>query len=493
MSRACLRKISGGLGCAAIPSAGLLLPAITALLTTGGVRLASGFLAMRFGFLNGRRAAEVQTSGPSSIVLDRGSLWRALFFIGPLIQMTVSMPAHAQVSVEPGKFGWQPSGFENLVAGGASQGLGGGFAGSSETEIELTPQYHTRSNMIFAIRDVVNLLAVSNAGGSSSQWRLSFPEVSLFAIGNFGRIEVGDRAGFPQSLVGFTPSEIAFTSAEFGPDSGERLDPSGGLATLFLPHPLADRINSLSYLGYAERFYNDRSLKLIYVTPRSRTGLYGAASYTPSTDISSGFTPDGAINTPYTGLRDSGSPGVFRNIVQVAGVWTHRTENVDVSAGSTFSYAKASAGNPITPDSNSLSPGVTLTLHDAWTFGLSGTYGGFSAFRKNTSAAQSPVSPYGVVASVNYVTGPWALGGYYQHATANSLTPQSSRDTVNVEEAGISRLVDRNHHLLGEGDYTDVRLFAAIYCYQFDGAEPSNIAASQNGAVLLFGARFSFF
>jgi hypothetical protein len=448
---------------------------------------------MRFGFLNGRRAAEVQTSGPSSIVLDRESLWRALFFIGLFIQMTVSMPAHAQMSVEPGKFGWKPSGFENLVVGGASQGRGGGFAGSSETEIELTPQYKTRSNTIFAIRAVINLLAASNAGGSSSQWQLSFPEVSLFAIGNFGRIEAGDRAGFPQSLVGFTPSEIAFTSAEFGPDSGKRLDPSGGLATLFLPHPLADRINSLSYLGYAERFFDDRSLKLIYLTPRSRTGFYGAFSYAPSTDISSGFTPDGAIKTPYTGLQDSGSPGVFRNIVQAAGVWTHRTQNVDVSAGSTYSYAKASAGNPTTRDSNSLGPGITLTLHDAWTFGLSGTYDGFSAFRKNTSADQSPVSPYGVVASVNYVTGSWALGGYYQHATANNLTPQSSRDTVNIEEAGISRLVDQNHHLLGAGYYTDVRLFAAIYCYQFDGAEPSNIAASQDGAVFLFGARFSFF
>lgn len=425
-------------------------------------------------------------------VLRRKSLWRT-FFIGLFLQVTVSMSARAQMNVEPGKFGWKPSGFENLVIAGASQGRGGGFSGSTETEIELTPQYKTKSNTTFAMRGVVNVLAASNAGGSSSQWQLSFPEISLFAIGRFGRIEAGDRAGFPQSLIGFTPSEIAFTSAEFGPDSGKRLDPSGGLPTVFLPHPLADRINSLSYLGYAERFYADRSLKLIYLTPRSRTGFYGAFSYIPSTDISSGFTPDGATKTPYTGLQDISSPGVFRNIVQAAGVWTHRTQNVDISAGSTYSYAKAGAESPTTRDSNSVSPGITLTLHDDWTFGLSGTYDGFSAFSKNTSANQSPVSPYGVIASVNYVTGPWALGGYYQHATANSLAPQARRDTVNIEEAGISRLVDQNHHLLGAGYYTDVRLFAAVYCYQFDGAEPSNTAASQDGAVFLLGARFSFF
>src|ERR1700750_2490350 len=88
----------GAVGYAAVPSAGLLLPAI-------------------------------------SIVLHRESLWRALFFIGLFIQMTVSMPAHAQMSVEPEKFGWKPSGFGNLVVGGASQGRGGGFAGGSETGV----------------------------------------------------------------------------------------------------------------------------------------------------------------------------------------------------------------------------------------------------------------------------------------------------------------------------------------------------------------------
>jgi len=91
------------------------------------------------------------------------------------------------------------------------------------------------------------------------------------------------------------------------------------------------------------------------------------------------------------------------------------------------------------------------------------------------------------------VNGPWAFGGYYQHATANSVTPQSSRDTVNIGETGISRLVDPNHDLLGAGYYTDVRLFAAAYYYRFHGAEPSNVAASEDGGVFLFGVRFSFY
>ncbi|MBB6143031.1 hypothetical protein HNQ77_000975 [Silvibacterium bohemicum] len=401
--------------------------------------------------------------------------------------------AFGQTSEQPGKFAWKPSGFENLVIGGASQGRGGEASGSSESEVELTPQYKTKSGTVFAARGVLNLQAASNVSGISSGWNLTVPELSLFAIGHFGRIEIGDRAGFPQSLVGFTPSEIAFTSAEFGPESGERLDPNGGLPTVFLPHPLADRINDLTYLGYAERFYSDRSLKLIYVTPRSRSGFYGAASYTPTTDISSGYSLNGDTRTPDTGLRDAENPGVFRNITQAALVWTHRTQNIDVSAGSTYSYATTSAGNPIVRDSNSLSEGITATVHDAWTFGLSGTYDGFSKQRNDITTGHSSVSPYGVVASANYVEGPWTVGGYYQHATALSVTSQPSRDTVDIGEGGVARLINRNHDLLGAGFYTDVKLFASLYYYRFQGAESSSVHADENGPVLLFGARFSFF
>jgi hypothetical protein len=124
---------------------------------------------------------------------------------------------------------------------------------------------------------------------------------------------------------------------------------------------------------------------------------------------------------------------------------------------------------------------------------LSGTYDGFSKQRENITIGHSPVSPYGVVASANYVNGPWTVGGYYQHATANSVTSQRSRDTVDIGETGVARLIDRNHDLFGAGFYTDVKLFASLYYYRFHGAEPSSIDADENGAVLLFGARYSFF
>ena len=423
--------------------------------------------------------------------------FRALLIcLGLLFPLTIPTRTLAQTSVQPGAFGVKPSGFENLVGGGASTGRGGGAGGSTESEIEITPQYKTTSGTVFAARGVLNLLADSNVSGSSSAWSLTVPELSFFVIGDFGRIEIGDRAGFPQSLIGFTPSEIAFTSAEFGPDSGVRLDPNGRLPTTFLPHALADRINDLTYLGYAERFYDDRSLKLIYLTPRSVSGFYGAVSYTPSTDISSGFDLAGATRTPTTGLEDTVSPGVFRNIVQAAVVWNHRTDALDLSTGLTYSYARGTAGSlntPTVPESHSLTGGISVTVYDAWTLGLSAVYDGFSTQHTNSSANPSPTSPYGVVASVNYVTGAWTFGGYYQHATADSLTPQSSRDTVDIAELGLSCLVDKNHKLLGMSYYTDVKLFASVYYYRFRGEQGSNIHTEQNGAVFVVGGRFSFF
>jgi hypothetical protein len=420
----------------------------------------------------------------------RATSIRAVLF--SCLGLAVPTQTLAQVGTESGPFQFKLSGFENLVGGGASTGQGGALAGSSESEIELTPQYKSTSGTVFAGRAVFNLQAASNLSGASSDWNIGVPELSLFAIGDFGRIEVGDRAGFPQSLIGFTPSEIAFTSAEFGPESGARLDPNGGLPTAFLPHPLADRINDLTYLGYAERFYDDRSLKLIYVTPRSLSGFYGAVSYTPATDVSSGYNLDGQTRTPGTGLQDADNPGVFRNIAQAAVIWTHRTDNVDLSTGLTYSYAEGSAGTTNVRDSNSLTGGINATFYDAWTFGLSGTYDGFSN-QRNPTSGQSSVSPYGVVASGNYINGAWTFGGYYQHATADSVTGQSDRDTVNIGEVGISRLIDQNHDLFGMGYYTDVKLFTSLYYYRFQGTEGAGIDSNQNGEVFLVGARFSFF
>lgn len=426
-----------------------------------------------------------------------GSLSSFVACVGLLLLFVSPTRVLAQTGDDSNPLQWKLSGFDNLVGASSTVGRDGGAAGSNEAEVEFTPQYTTASGTVFAIRGAVNLFGASNVTGISSAWSFTVPELSIFTIGSFGRIEFGDRAGFPQSLIGFTPSEIAFTAAEFGPDSGVRLDPNGRLPTAFLPHALGDRINDLTYLGYAARFYDDRSLKLIYLTPRSVSGFYGAVSYTPATNISRGFEFAANARTPASEFQDAGDSGVFYNIVQAAAVYEHRTDTINLSTGITFSHATGTGSTSpsgfTVRDSDSLSAGISLTYEDTWTLGLSGTYDGWSRYDARSGLNRSPVLPYGVVASINYVNGPWVVGGYYQHATADSVTAQPSRDNVDVIELGVSYLVDQEHELLGMGRYTDVKLFASVYYYDFGGAENFSRRAHSGGEVFIVGCRFSFF
>ncbi len=393
----------------------------------------------------------------------RPGLWFAVLASG-------LMPGVALAQDEPTRFQLKVSGNINATLGGDTLR---GAAALTEGEVQATPQYQLPSGTKLAVRAVIGAQGGARPGDAPSA--LAVPEISAFAIGSFGRIEVGVRAGFPQSLVGFTPSEIAFTVAEFGPESGARLDPDGRLPTALLPESVAGPINGLTYLGYAARFYDDRSFKLIYLTPRSKQGLYGAISYTPSSDQPGGFRLAGSGAGPQAlGVRD---------LVQAAALWTRRSEVVDITLGASWSHA-AETTTGLSRRVDSVSGGITATFQDRWTLGLSATYDGLS--ERKTGGA-----PFGVVASANYVSGPLIIGGYYQHAEAPAQI--SGRDTVDIGEVGASYLVDRNHDLLGAGPYTDIRLFASLYRFALRRTALAGPPQDSTGVVLLSGVRFSFF
>jgi len=307
-------------------------------------------------------------------------------------------------------FELKTSGYFNLTPGGVLHGAGG-RSGSSvgfvpEGEIELTPQYHLdEGGTILAARVAINTSA--DVGQSFQSGDLLVPEVSAFVIGRYGRFEVGERAAFPQSLVGFTPSEIAFTAAEFGPESGARLDPDGRLPPSFLQSSLASRINALTYLGYSERFYDVRSPKLIYISPRI-DGFYMALSYCPRTVRSEGFqithtaTPSGMSNDPFA---NAANLSAFNNLVQTALVYNRRTEDVDLTVGTTLSHASAGEDTPTYlghKDANSINAGITTILEDTWVLGASANYDGFSGTRPGLPPALRR-DPFGIIGSINYV------------------------------------------------------------------------------------------
>ena len=408
---------------------------------------------------------------------------RPSFHVAVFALMVAAQPAVGQSGAAPGTYALKISGYGNIVGTRSADDPHADAGALSEAEIELTPQYRTESGIVLAARSALGIGGAASEPRSS--WRLSVPEASVFAIGDFGRIEIGERAGFPQSLVGFTPSEIAFTSPGFGPESGARLDPDGRLPTGFLPAALGARIDALSYLGYAARFYSDRSFKAIYLTPRSRSGFYAAVSYTPETNRPTGYGIAGSERVAAGTQSQPADPGRYTDVVQAAIVWNQRTEAIDLSIGATYSHAQ---GTDTARDrrSDSFSGGVTATWHDSWTVGLSATV--------DDAARRTGVrdTPYGIVASADHVSGPWVFGGYYQHATADSQADLPTRDIIDIGEVGLSYLVDQNHDLFGNDVHTDAKLFASVYAYGLR-SKTDAFATRQRGQVFLIGARFSFY
>jgi Gram-negative porin len=396
-------------------------------------------------------------------------------------------------------FELKASGYFNLTPGGVLHGAGGQIGSSvgvvPEGEIELTPQYHLEGDTILAARVAINTNA--DVGQSFQSGDFLIPEVSAFVIGEYGRFEVGERAAFPQSLVGFTPSEIAFTAAEFGPESGVRLDPDGRLPPTFLQNGLASRINALTYLGYSERFYDVRSPKLIYISPRIH-GFYTAVSYSPRTVRPEGFqithtaTPSATAGDLFANAANLSN---FNNLVQAAIVYNRRTQDVDLSTGTTFSYASPGGDTPTylgRRSAISINTGIQTIFEDTWVLGASANYDGFSGTRADLPPALRR-DPFGIIGSINYVEGSWVLGGYYQYATAPSTTTAPARDQIQIVEVGLSYLLDQNHDLLGEGFYTDLKAYAGAYYYDFGTDSKRSGSSYANGGVFLGGLRFSFF
>jgi hypothetical protein len=163
--------------------------------------------------------------------------------------------------------------------------------------------------------------------------------------------------------------------------------------------------------------------------------------------------------------------------------------------GTTFSHASPGKDTPTYlghEDANSISAGITTIFQDTWVLGASANYDGFPGTRPGMPPALRR-DPFGIVGSVNYVEGPWVLGGYYQYATAPATTAVPARDQVQVAEVGFSYLLDQNHDPLGKGYNTNLKAYASAYYY--DLATDSNASRSgfANGAVLVGGLRFSFF
>ena len=293
---------------------------------------------------------------------------------------------------------------------------------------------------------------------ASSGESVKLGERSLLAMGPYGRAEVGKRRGLPDVLTGYAPNNYQFVSAEFGPATGRSLDPDGGLQTSFLAPVLANQINPLTSLGITASFFFDESNKIIYVSPKTK-GFLGGLSFSPDAE-----------------------DGNFKQLVQAGLTYENYWDQNVLRVGGTYAYARGAKGAPGSvsfDDLDSFSAGATVTLDDSLTLGASFTYNGDTGLQQGLG--QSFTSPaFGFAAGINYNTGPWTFGGFYQWARAQEDTSIPGADRLQALEMGLSYRLN-----------TKVRLYGAGYFYRFRNEGGATDANRFDGSVFMLGMRLT--
>jgi hypothetical protein len=284
--------------------------------------------------------------------------------------------------------------------------------------------------------------------GTDADARLT--EASVLLFDGHGRFEVGERMGLPDVLTGYAPNNFQFTSAEFGPASGPSLDPGGGLQASFVPAVVAEQLRPLAGLGATAAMFDDRSAKVLYVSPKMHGWLAGA-SYARDADDAT--------------LEELFQAGITHE--------SYQQQNT-VRWGATFAHGEAAASPRPGRELNSVGVGASLTFAEAWMVGAAVSYDGNS--RLPETAAGSFASPaWGVTVSVNYNAGPWTVGGYSQYATGEGGTIVAANDRLVATEVGASYRFT-----------TKLRLYGAWY--RFDLVDDER-RASTVGNILLVGLR----
>jgi Gram-negative porin len=275
-------------------------------------------------------------------------------------------------------------------------------------------------------------------------------EASVLLFDHNGRLEIGERPGLPDVLTGYAPNNFQFTSAEFGPASGPSLDPAGRLQTLLLPQALARQLDSLASLGVTAALFDDRSAKILYVSPK-KGGWLAGVSY-------SGDAEDASV----------------AELVQ-AGL-THETywdRNV-LRWGATYAQGRTDSR---TTDLRSLGAGASIVLDDSLMLGIAASYDGSSRL-PSVAAGKLASAAWGATVSVNYNNGPWTVGGYYQYATAEGSPTIARNDRLLAFEAGASYRFT-----------TKARIYGAWYRFDFLDDEPAGLSAT--GHVFVVGVRLT--
>ena len=289
--------------------------------------------------------------------------------------------------------------------------------------------------------------------GSTDHVHLS--EASVLLFGSAGRLEVGKRMGLPDVLTGYAPNSFAFTTAEFGPPTGRSLDPGGGLQTQFLRAAVRSRLEPLAVRGVTASLFNDEAVKVLYVLPK-HNGWLGGVSF----------------------AADAEDPR-FDRLAQIGLVHESYWHQDAWRWGGTYAHARADrAGDgAILRDLNSVSLGTSVVLNDSLDIGFAASYDGTSGTSR-LALGNSASPAWGAAGSLNYNTGPWTVGGYYQYARAQVAGSRTGNDRLSAFEVGASYRFT-----------TRLRLYGAWFLYELanDGVDSNSVAGG--GGVFTLGVR----
>jgi hypothetical protein len=351
----------------------------------------------------------------------------------------LASPAHAQIVVNKEPAQLTLEGFVNVTGGAAD--AAGGDEGRFDGGVRLLGRLQLQDWPDLGVRVAAEI----------SDARAQLVEASVLLFDERGRLEIGERPGLPDVLTGYAPNNFQFTSAEFGPASGPSLDPGGRLQTLLLPPALARQLDPLGSLGVTAALFDDRSAKILYVSPK-RGGWLAGVSY-------SGDAEDASV-------AELLQAGVTHE--------TYRGQDI-VRWGATYVHGRTDSR---TDDLRSLGAGVSVTIDDSLMLGVAASYDGRSRLPA-TAAGKFASAAWGATVSFNYNTGPWTVGAYYQYATAEGSPTTARNDRLLAFEAGASYRFT-----------TKARLYCAWYRFDFDDDE-STRDLSTTGDLIAVGMRIT--
>ncbi len=369
------------------------------------------------------------------------SVGGALLALGPAT-------AHSQILFEPTPAAITVEAYGNITTGVTEGGTNASGQAPDPVRFDgaarILGRVHAANGLDFGARVVVE--------GSNDSLRIG--EASVLLFGSAGRLEIGKQMGLPDVLSGYAPNSFTFTAAEFGPPTGRTLDPGGGLQTQFLRSAARSRLESLAGQGVTAAQFDDQSPKLLYVSPKHNGWLAGAS-----------FSPD--ADDP--GLERLAQFGVVHESYREQDIWRW---------GGSYAHARSvQPGGASVRALNSISLGSSVTLNDSLDLGIAASYDGMSG--APVAAQGELASPtWGMTASVNYNTGPWTVGAYYQYAKARIDKAAAGADRLAAFELGASYRVT-----------TKVRIYGAGYRYDLATEFPSTHYPSAKGNVFTLGLR----